>query len=368
MRARISIFLLLVVLGAVVGFSIFRQDNRGTAIPVSPGGGASSASQTLVNGYVDDEMLGFAQDPEVAKILREKYALGLHAEKRGSMEMVSGDAMGQDFLWPSNVDALRLVKQKHPSASVEPIFKSPIVIYSWDMVTDVLIKLGIVQQWGDSYYIMDTRKLLGLMDKEVTWDKLGMEFLQNKLFVHCTDPGKTSTGQLFAVLLADTLTGNRVNDAQKLHAALPTVKRFFSKQKLAPASSRELFEAFLTNGMGDKQLAVGVEAQLIEYSVANPQVLASRHNTVRVLYPRPTAWSTHPVIALNSNARRLAAALKDPQLQELAWRKHGLRSAAGLLNDPQAAAVSGIPATIDDVVQLPTPAVMQAIENEIEGK
>ena len=146
------------------------------------------------------------------------------------------------------------------------------------------------------------------------------------------------------------------------------LKRFFDKQGLMRESSKDLFEEFLSRGMGNKQLVIGYEAQLVEYNIENPQAMANRQNAVRTLYPRPTVWSAHPLIALTGNAKRLVTALKDPQIQDIAWRKHGFRSATGATNDPKAAGVAGIPATIDNIVQLPAPGVMQTIENKIKGK
>ena len=74
------------------------------------------------------------------------------------------------------------------------------------------------------------------------------------------------------------------------------------------------------------------------------------------------------MIALNDNAKKLITALKDPQIQDIAWRQHGFRSASGTGNDPKQVNVSGIPATIDNIVQLPSPAVMQTVQNAIDGK
>ena len=214
-------------------------------------------------------------------------------------------------------------------------------------VTDALIKAGIVKLENGAYYIVETRKLIELMDVGTSWGKLGLDQLHGKILAYSTDPGMSSSGQLFSALLADSLTGVDVSDAKKLNAALPVVKRFFDKQGLMRESSKDLFEEFLSRGMGTKQLVIGYEAQLVEYNIENPQAMASRQNAVRTLYPRPTVWSAHPLIALTGNAKRLIAALKDPQIQSIAWRKHGFRSATGATNDPKIAGVPGIPATID---------------------
>jgi hypothetical protein len=368
MRARIGILLLLVVIVVVVAFSVLNRGGGGSGLSGGPVGGGASVEPITLKGYIGGEKINFVQDPDIVKILQEKYGITLDAEKRGSLEMVTEESGGKDFLWPSNEIALSMYKQKNSAASADTIFNSPIVIYSWDKVTDALIKLGVVKLENGAYYIVDTRKLIDLMDRETTWEKIGLGQLHGKILVYSTDPGKSSSGQLFSALLADSLTGDEVSDPKKLNAVLPTIKRFFDKQGLMRESSKDLFEEFLSRGMGNKQLVIGYEAQLVEYNIENPQVMSSRQNAVRTLYPRPTVWSAHPVIALNGNARRLITALKDPQIQDIAWRKHGFRSATGAPNDPKTVGVPGIPVTIDNIVQLPAPGVMQTIENKIEGK
>ena len=133
-------------------------------------------------------------------------------------------------------------------------------------------------------------------------------------------------------------------------------------------SSKDLFDEYLSRGMGNKQLVIGYEAQLVEYNIVNPDAMKNRTNAVRTLYPQPTVWSAHPLISLTANGKKLVAALKDPQIQDIAWRKHGFRSATGAPNDPKALSVPGIPATIDNIVQLPSPAVMDKVTAKIEGK
>lgn len=360
MRARIGIVLLLLVIAIVVGFSIVNHGKGG------PQGGPVEA--VTLKGFVGGEKVNFLKDPDIIKILQDRYGIAVDAEKRGSFEMVNEDSSGKDFLWPSNEIALNAYKQKNPAASSETIFNSPIVIYSWDRVTDVLVKQGIVSQQKGSYYIVDFKKLVDLMDREGTWQSLGLDQLHGKVLIYSTDPGKSSSGNLFSALLANTLTGDDVSDEKKLNAVLPTIKRFFDKQGLMRESSKDLFDEYLSRGMGNKQLVIGYEAQLIEYNIDNPQAMSNRSNAVRTLYPQPTVWSAHPLIALTANGKKLVTALKDPQIQDIAWRKHGFRSATGAPNDPKAVAVPGIPATIDNIVQLPTPAIMEKVTAKIEGK
>ena len=55
---------------------------------------------------------------------------------------------------------------------------------------------------------------------------------------------------------------------------------------------------------------------------------------VRVLYPEPTVYSDHPILALDASAARLIDAMKDPEVQKIAWETYGFRSGVDFaLND-----------------------------------
>ena len=45
-----------------------------------------------------------------------------------------------------------------------------------------------------------------------------------------------------------------------------------------------------------------------------------------MLYPTPTVWSAHVMIALDENGQILLNAMQDEEVQDLAWKKHGFRT------------------------------------------
>jgi hypothetical protein len=146
------------------------------------------------------------------------------------------------------------------------------------------------------------------------------------------------------------------------------VKTYFDNQGFMEQSSDTIFRQFLNKGMGDKPIIVGYEAQLLEYSVENGEELKRRKEPVRMLYPKPTVWSSHPLIAINENGRRLIAALQDKDIQKLAWERHGFRSASGAENDTKVFVVEGVPETIDNVIPLPASREMKTILQALGGK
>jgi hypothetical protein len=81
---------------------------------------------------------------------------------------------------------------------------------------------------------------------------------------------------------------------------------------------------------------VGYENQLVEYSLAHQAQQDLLRRQIVLLYPRPTVWSSHALIALTPNGGRLLDALRDDDLQQLAWSHHGFRSGLmGVQNDPK---------------------------------
>jgi hypothetical protein len=158
------------------------------------------------------------------------------------------------------------------------------------------------------------------------------------------------------------LNKGEVVDQASVKAVLPGVKHFFSRLGYLQQSSSDLFAQYLQQGMGSYPLIVGYEAQLIEFGLENPQYRDKLQNEIITLYPRPTVWSSHPLIALTANGEKLLTALQDQEIQRLAWEKHGFRSGiVGVQNDPKRLSVRGVPATIENVIPMPRPQVMEQI-------
>jgi hypothetical protein len=51
---------------------------------------------------------------------------------------------------------------------------------------------------------------------------------------------------------------------------------------------------------------------------------------VRILYPEPTVYSDHPIIALDGAASHFIDAMADHDIQAIAWKSYGFRSGTEL--------------------------------------
>lgn len=364
MRQRAGLALLLLA-AALVGIYllVFRPK---TPAPSGQAGGASRPAVT-VKGYVGGEKVGFLADPQVTQILQAKYGLVVNGTKLGSIEMVQGSTEGQDFLWPSSQVALEIYKNRGgKNVRTDMVFNSPIVFYSWDIVTDALIKAGVVQKLGETYYVVDAPKLIKMINSGTHWKDIGLPQFYGRVSVRSTDPTKSNSGMMFAGLLANIVNGGEVVDQTTLPKCLPTVTTFFTRLGYLEPSSGDLFQQFLTMGEGANPIIVGYENQMTEFSIEHEQFRDLLRKRIRVLYPRPTVWSNHPLIALDDNGQRLLTALQDPDIQKLAWERHGFRSGLiGIQNDPKVLQVVGIPETIQNVIPMPTARVMTKIIDTI---
>jgi hypothetical protein len=147
-----------------------------------------------------------------------------------------------------------------------------------------------------------------------------------------------------------------------LPAALPQLHAYFRAMGHMEHSSGDIFENFLSQGMGPRPIIVGYENQLVEFVLAHPESADYIKGKIRTLYPEPTVFSSHPLISLKPTCKRLADALQDTQVQDLAWKAHGFRSGLmGVENDPSVLAVAGIPSSVELVIPLPRAAEMEAI-------
>ncbi len=314
-----------------------------------------------ITGYVGGEKIGLLEDQDVQAILEERYHLSLDYAKAGSIEMVTDDPEGQDYLFPSNQTALEIYEQNYGSpVKSEIVLNTPIVLYTRRAVADALLSQGIVRQEGDVLYV-DMNQLTQCVEEGTTWAELGLPQLYGSVTVGTTDPTKSNSGNMFAGLLANTLCGG-VADASNLDQILPRLEAIFQKLGYMESSSSDLFDQFLKTGMGAKPLIAGYESQLLEFAVQNPETWEQVKEDILMLYPTPTVWSSHVYIALDEEGTAGIDALLDEEVQRLAWEKHGFRT--GLYDAPSSIEQFGVPGVAQEITQvapMPDAATMEEI-------
>ena len=322
---------------------------------------SNSQTVTEINGYVGGEKIGLLEDEEVQEILRDRYRLVIDYAKAGSIDMVTDDAEGRDFLFPSNQTALELYKQVHGDpVKSEIILNTPIVLYTRSAVAQALVDSGLAVV-TNGVYTVDMEKLTETIEAGTTWEEIGLPQLYGCVSVGTTDPTKSNSGNMFAGLLANTLCGG-VADESNLAEILPRLQNIFQKLGYMESSSSDLFDQFLKTGMGAKPLIAGYENQLLEFAVENPDTWEQIKGDIVMMYPTPTVWSSHVYIALDEAGTAGIDALLDEDIQRLAWEKHGFRT--GVYDTPTDAAhfgVSGIAEELTQVAPMPDANTMDRI-------
>lgn len=345
-----GMIILLAVIGATV-FLVVRKD----------AGPAGAQGGTTLHAFVGGEKSQFLKNPKVLEILADRYDLQIKATKAGSLDMVTTmDTAGKDFLWPSNNVAVDLYGGQY--LAQENIFSSPLVIFTWTQVTDALQESGHIEKQGDAFFINDFKSMVESMVNETTWKDFGLTQLYGKMAIFTTDPTRSNSGNMFAGLLTNMLAGGDVSDKASAEANMETLKKYFSRLGHMEHSSGDLFESFLNSGVGGKPMIVGYENQMVEYFIAHQEYQEMLRSQIRQVYPKPTVFASHPVIALTDGGKKFIEAMKDKDIQRIAWEEHGFRSGLiGVQNDPSVLTLTGIPATVDSVMPLPSGDVMQLI-------
>lgn len=324
--------------------------------------------EITVSGYLGGEKEGLMQDEEVKKILKDKYGITVEYTKAGSIEMIEQDSSDKDYLFPSSQTALELFNQTKSDKlyKSEIVFNSPIVIYTWKPIAEALINNRIVEEKDNSYYIADTSALIKLVTDKKKWSDIGVNDLYGYVTIQSTDPNKSNSGNMFAGLVANIMNNEIVVDSSTVDTILPNLKDFFGKIGYMEHSSGDLFEQYLKTGMGAKPMIAGYENQMIEFAIENPNDWNMVKEQVAVLYPEPTVWSSHPLIALNEKGAKLIEAMQDEEIQKIAWEKHGFRTGVNGTINTEIEGFYGIPKNINAVIQMPNPDTMQKIMDGIK--
>lgn len=318
----------------------------GVALLWISGRSESSAPVTAVSCLGGSEKTELMADPQIKRILLDRYGLEVAYTPLGSYDLarMSTDELtsrGADCLWPSSASAQSVFEAQHPgdfpAYRAENLLQSPQVLYAGPKGTDALIKRGIVEERDRRFHIVDMKALLlDHVVKKQTWEDIGAADLTGPITVASTDPARSNSGFVLAQLELNILATDDVFTAPTItqaRAALPTMRALHDAQGLQARGSEAGFREWLTQGGEYKSpLYAGYESQLIQQVVrVGPDAF---RDTVRILYPDPTIYSDHPVLALDAEAAAFIDAMKDPEIQTIAWKTYGFRSAiqVGLSN------------------------------------
>ena len=319
-----------------------------------------------VFGYTGGSKDGLLQDPEVTRILAERYHLRVEYKKLGSLgqcTVPAADLAKTDWIWPGN--ELSLVRCNEALGHQLPfvtVFHSPIVFYSWDVVTDALVQQGLVQQHDGVYYVDDMLHFTRVLWNPPAWKDLGLAQLNGRFEVRTTDPTKSNSGDVYFAILATMRLGNTLPTEATIVPVLPELKDYLDKLGYVEPSTEELFKRCVGTGVGKCPIFVAYESQLIEYLLQNEHERPETLKHIRFIYPRPTELGRHTLIALTPNGEALQRAMLDKDIQTLAATRHGFRIGPNAPAD-----IPGLAPAVESVIQMPAPKVMDLMTTYLQS-
>ena len=293
----IGLIALLAVVGVVCGTLVWRQSQPAPAEPTE---------QVSITGYLGGEKIGLFDDAKF-KALAAKQGIAIDYRKAGSPAMMDTDRKGMGYLFPSSRAAVEYGNAKGVKAPQSDIvFNSPIVLYTHKAVADGLVNGGLVTKDDSGAYHMDMAKAVDAMVANTTWADVGYTAGYGQFRIDSTDPVKSNSVNEYAALLATVLNGGQPAMVDSVARDGKTIASIFAKSGWMETSSEDSFNQFLTLGVGSKPMMVGYESQLLDLAVNQPDAFKQIKDDVVIVYPTPTVWSTHTLMALAEKRRHTA--------------------------------------------------------------
>ena len=370
----ILIFVFLIVL--IIGIKLFSGGENGlsnlTTIYVATGGGKedfladADVKNILRKKYKIDVVFDtWSNGKTITKpLIRESVNLGnndvITKIKNGENITINSDNVSKyDALFTSDqrfYDYYKLSPDKTKNESDRYYvldggltLNTPIVIYSWDVVVDALIKQNVVTLKDGVYYITDMNKLIEYILAGKKWKDIGLTDLYGNINIASTDPVSSSPGATYYGLLLSILSGGEIND-QTLETNLKKLKVFYQKSGYMNNTPADLFERYLKTGIGGEPMIVDYEKSIIDFANSNPSGFSQVKDDIVVLYPKPTIWNSHCLTIFSENGKKLLSAFEDEEISRIAWEKYGFRTGVAGTSISTTDLGIGIPSKITSTV------------------
>ena len=195
------------------------------------------------------------------EILRNEYGLDVDYSKAGSLDMMTADLSGRNYLFPSSSIALEYYEELHGSPKQsEIILNTPIVLYTHKIVLDAFEQQGLITKDGEVNYI-DMNQLVAMIQNDTKWADIGVPELYGSVSVDTTDPAKSNSGNMFAALLADVLNGGQTLTPEGVERFCRSFRLFSANWDIWRLLQRICSISFCGWGWGRHRLPQGMRAR-----------------------------------------------------------------------------------------------------------
>lgn len=319
----------------------------------------TGGNREKIYGAVGGGKEDFLADEEFNRILNKKYKIEFIGDKWSNGKTIKENVVrenGDNYNLIFFSDQRFYDYYKTPASGNEAqrryvidgglTLNTPIVIYSWDIVADALIKENIVEERNGTYYIVNMDKLIDYILEGKKWSDIGLKEIYGHININSTDPVTSSPGTTYYGLLLSIMSGGDVNTTN-INDALPKLKTFYQKSGYMNNTPADLFELYLKTGVGSKPMIVDYEKSIIEFKNSNPKGYEEVKDKIRILYPEPTIWNSHCIATFDDKGNKFLKVFADEDIERIAWTRYGFRVGVtgGSYNTSQID-IKGIPQTI----------------------
>ncbi len=346
MKGWIVVFAILFVLAILAGvvFNVTTIGSKKLEIAVS-----SSATDVLSNNKVRD-------------ILKDKYKVSVKETYYSDNELIKkelltnnkkiyngiifGDKKYLDYYkTPANISLGE--KERDTVKTSYSFLTTPLVIYTWDSILNVLVENGIVSEVSGTYYITNMNDFLELISGNNKWSDIGLN-IEGNINVETESLKPYNSAAAFYELLLLSISNGDLSE-NNLNQVLSDFNEIYSKKNSLSSSDSDLFDLFLRLGINSKPMIAGYESEIIKFSNEYPEVYATLKDKVKILYPASTIMSSYPIATLDDDGA-LVKSFDDKEIQEIILKEYGLRVDNGTVNYDVSTLNVSIPATIKNSV------------------
>ena len=271
----------------------------------------------------------FLED-KVKEIINLKYNFDVSYEKLSNNELSNSSLLNNvnsnyDLIF-SNNEILNNLKEKvneknENNLNYENLLSTPLVIYSWNEVVDILINENIVTKKDDVYYITDMNKLINYILEGKMWTELGLDMVYGNINIISANPINTSSGASYYSLLLSTMSKESLNAEE----TFPKLKEIYEKSECMSSDEENLFDRYVRLGMPAVPLFADYEKSIIKFANSNPSAFKQIESNIKILYPSPTILKEYVLESFTENGNNFKDIFSDSEFQKVVLEKFGLR-------------------------------------------
>lgn len=326
------------LLGVAVGSSILRRrrnaetltssDTAAQRLPAevhTPSSDTSTLTAPVRVSILTDHLKHpILQDPEVLRVL-ERNNIELNVTAVPDVHAHPSQE-NYDILWPTNVPP----PPTNPTAPIRkctPLLYSAIGLATWEPIAKVLSAHGVYQHPSSSSHsnlsLLDLNKLVRLLARKTTWDKLGgsLHIGEKSVKVEVSSHIHPSVLGLFLAYASKAVDQPTANQMATLDLSL-------SDCLLSGANLQnpylEPFEDYINLGMAHSPMIIAYEHQY--YRASNKKRLNSASHYPRFAVINPAILIQHPLLSSSPAGDTFATLLSSAsELRSVFINQHGYR-------------------------------------------